>query len=46
MDNPGKDEIHSQDSEASKCLRLGLVNWGDPEGWYGEGGGGRQEGSG
>ena len=25
---------------------LGLVHWDDPEGWYGEGGGRREEGSG
>ena len=25
---------------------LGLVHWEDPEGWYGEGGGRREEGSG
>ena len=25
---------------------LGLVHWDDPEGWYGEGGGKREEGSG
>ena len=25
---------------------LGLVQWDDPEGWYGEGGGRREEGSG
>ena len=25
---------------------LGLVHWVDPEGWYGEGGGRREEGSG
>ena len=25
---------------------LGLVHWNDPEGWYGEGGGRREEGSG
>ena len=25
---------------------LGLVHWDDPEGWYGEGGGEREEGSG
>ena len=41
MDNPGKDEMHSQDSEASKGLCLGLVHWDEPEGWYGEGGGRR-----
>jgi len=26
--------------------RLGLVHWDDPEGWYGEGGGRREEGGG
>ena len=25
---------------------LGLVHWDDPEGWYGEGGGRREEGAG
>ena len=25
---------------------LGLVHWDDPEGWYGEGGGRREEGGG
>ena len=25
---------------------LGLVHWDNPEGWYGEGGGRREEGSG
>ena len=25
---------------------LGLVHWDDPEGWYGEGGGSREEGGG
>ena len=39
-------EMRCQSRFDARYWMLGLVHWDDPEGWYGEGGGRREEGGG
>ena len=41
-----KESIHKIFIKIKMNHRFQLVHWDDPEGWYGEGGGRREEGSG